>query len=118
MLINPQFPYFCMVNEKALLQAFQQIKKEFQDVRTELDKINSQLKKPNGSSAEDLKSLQSELEKLNYTEEELFEIKSFKEPKAAELKVKELKTKTIKKEEENEVIEELDDSINLADSYY
>ena len=29
------------------------------------------------------------------------EIKSFKEPKAAELKVKELKTKTIKKEEDN-----------------
>lgn len=69
-----------MVNERALVQAFQQIKQEFSSLREEIDKLHQQLQAvhaaphpvSNGFAApDDLKTLQEQVERLNAAEEEL-----------------------------------------------
>lgn len=69
-----------MVNERALVQAFQQIKQEFRSLRDDLDKFHQQLQAvhaaphpvSNGFAATDeVKLLQERVERLNAAEEEL-----------------------------------------------
>ena len=107
-----------MVNERALTQAFQQIKQEFRSLREEIDRLNAQLQAvhaapqavSNGFSAsDDLKTLQEQLERLNAAEEELSFDEWDKEMKAH------LKKSPIK--EVDEFISNADTE-ELAEDYY
>ena len=95
-----------MVNERALIEAFKNIKKEMDDLRNEIRKISESLNlKSNGNSEEIITKMQEKINNLNYAEEDI---------------VNEIKVTKIKKQEIKEIkeVEELDDNIDLADSYY
>jgi len=120
-----------MVNEQALIQAFQNIKKEFQSIHQEIEQINLRL--TNGSQTsqtEDLKELQEQLARLNYTEDDVIaslekevrESMASKEPREA------MASKALKKHDYRELkknpikeVEEFISDVNtedLADEYY
>jgi len=129
-----------MVNERALIEAFQNIKKEFQSIRKDIDEINSRLNNANGhtqqhtqqntdTESQNLTSIQEQLEKLNYAEESLFEsMENITNPQVQEHQERqehqEFKPATkIKKNPIKEVDEFIEggldvDTDDLADEYY
>ena len=116
-----------MVNERALMEAFQNIKKEFQSLRHDIEEINTKLNASNGHAHEhhehheqapspDLTSIREQLERLNYAEDDVIE--------AMELEALKTKSKAETKALKKNPIKEVDEFISdvnteeLAEDYY
>ena len=123
-----------MVNERALMEAFQNIKKEFQSIRHDIDEINSKLNLANGHSHEhhehehnhneapspDMASIREQLEKLNSTEDDIIESLE-RELKAHQIQEKKQETKSKKSivKEVEEFIGDVNiDTEDIAEDYY
>ncbi|HLC63586.1 MAG TPA: hypothetical protein VJJ21_04690 [Candidatus Nanoarchaeia archaeon] len=119
-----------MVNERALMEAFQNIKKEFQSIRQDIEDINSKLNLANGHSHEshdyneapspDLASIREQLEKLNSTEDDIIESleREIKAHQTTEKKPEAKSRKSIVKEVEEFIGDVNIDTEDIAEDYY
>lgn len=91
-----------MISERALIESFKKIKNDMDQIRKEIKDISSSLKTKNNGN--DLESIEKQIEKLNCAEEDLTES---------------IKKESDSKKDNSEIkLEELNENLDLADSYY